>query len=499
LTQLEGTIKSNESDLVGLISSWVAASRGVNLDLGSRVSVAINQALDIRRDIARGGTFRFDVSHSAKDPDLLHALCRLLMDDCVESPRTTLDQAGPVAELISASQWPQDDLEEREGLLCSLAFAAWRAARILDLSRDVHHWESEYRRFFQGSLSWEVAETTLEAARLSREAVTEMLTSEPEAIFQALLYLKDHGEADPENVAASATWFYGSIETGLLKVPPDLHSFFLGEAARLVGNALRLVGKPADVERWTRLAEVHFRSDCNPNPALARVTLLRMALSYDQNRWNFIEKAGPELDLFFAELGMEEDRTKARIAWAASLKLTGRLEEALEILEPLRHARERIRPGLYGWVLLHSGDIHQLRGNYRLALEELIEAASLLGEGRQLTGLADVNSMISTIFRSHGLLDEALQLLKSSCEEHARLGMKSLEANNRILIAETYLAMCRPKEAELEIRATLPTLQEHAMVAETVVALNLLAEAIRRQQLEPKTPAELRGHPRQTN
>jgi hypothetical protein len=130
-----------------------------------------------------------------------------------------------------------------------------------------------------------------------------------------------------------------------------------------------------------------------------------------------------------------------------------------------------------------------------LALEELIEAANLLQEGKQMTGFANVKSMISCIYRSHGLIDQALQLLKSGCEEHARLGLATLVASDRILIAETYLAMGRPREAELEIRAAIPVLEEQGMVADAVVAVNLLREAIWRQRSASQAPNEARPKP----
>jgi tetratricopeptide (TPR) repeat protein len=372
-------------------------------------------------------------------------------------------------------------------------FVAWRAARILELSKNAQRWESAYNQIFRCSIFWGVTEAALESeAGQSHQAVAEVVASGPEAIFQALLYLRDHGEAAPEFTAQTAIQLSRSIEVGRLKLPQDLQTFFLGESARLAGISLRVIGNLVEAERWADLSETHFQNERNPSPSLARVAFLRMALAYEQSRCDLVFSSAGGLERFFAEFGMEEDRIKCRVTWAACLKLAGRFPEALEILEPLRLSRMHVRPGLYGWVLLHSGDIHQICGRYELALEELIEAANLLQEGKQLTGLSDVMGMISCIYRSHGLIDEALQLLKSGCEEHARLGLTSLVANDRILIAETYLAMGRPGEAELELRTALPALQERAMVPEAVIAVNLLREAIRRQQLEPKTLHEMR-------
>jgi tetratricopeptide (TPR) repeat protein len=182
---------------------------------------------------------------------------------------------------------------------------------------------------------------------------------------------------------------------------------------------------------------------------------------------------------------MYEDRVKCRILWAGSLKLKGLLEEALDVLEPVRQSEPQTRPELYGWVLLQSGDIQQILGNYERALKELGEAARLLREGKHYVALADINWMISCIYRANGRLEEAVALLETSRQDHARLGMKWPEAYHRILIAETYLAMGRAREAEIEIRAALPILEEQGMLADAVIAVNLLREAVRQRKLQP--------------
>jgi tetratricopeptide (TPR) repeat protein len=221
-----------------------------------------------------------------------------------------------------------------------------------------------------------------------------------------------------------------------------------------------------------------------------------LTILHEQSRCDLVVNAAPVLDRSFASLGMDEDRVKCRIVWSASLKLLGRVQEALEVLEPARQWRSKIRPELYGWILLQSGDLNQLSSNYGVALRELHEAEQLLREGKQLTGLADVDSMISCIYRSHGMLSEALQLLKRSCSEHAKLGMRSLEASNRMLIAETYLAMGRAHDAEIEIRAAIPVFEEQGMVADGVAAVNLMREARKRQRFDAEPIRDIRERPR---
>ncbi|HZI65177.1 MAG TPA: tetratricopeptide repeat protein, partial [Thermoanaerobaculia bacterium] len=262
--------------------------------------------------------------------------------------------------------------------------------------------------------------------------------------------------------------------------------YFLGEAARLIGLVLRSVGNAAEVEKWLDRAEEHFRTGVNREPGLARILIVRLTVFHNLGRADLVASAAPQLEAMFTRLGMEEERVKCRILWASSLKLAGRPQEALEVLEPVREWRATVRPALYGWVLLQSGDIHQNLGSYDRALEEFGEAARLLREGKQYVGLADLHLMMSCVYRAQGRLDEALHLLETSRQDHAHLAMTWPEGYHRMLIAETYLAMGRAKEAEIEIRAALPILEEQGMLADAVIAVNLLREAVRQRKLDPE-------------
>src|SRR5438309_8258074 len=140
----DATIRPNEPQLFELIHSWVATSRGAELQLGSDVSEVVSSAIALRREIASGRLVRLDLENQIDIADLLHALCQLLMDDCQESPQSVLDEASFTVEILKGSLWIEDDLGEREGLLCKAMFVAWRAARLLDLSRAAQLWEAEY-------------------------------------------------------------------------------------------------------------------------------------------------------------------------------------------------------------------------------------------------------------------------------------------------------------------------------------------------------------------
>ncbi len=458
------------------------------MPVGEGVAEALARASVLREQVREGAPPESNGSDPGALADLLYAACRSLMDECSDSPRVVLEDAWRIRSYSETLQWAEDDLEERAGLFCTLTFIAWRAARILGLAVEAQKCEAEYVQSFRGSLQWGVAESVFDTADVWDTSVERNLVGRgAESTFQALLYLHECGEATPRAVRSRAALFYRALQDAQGRLPTDLRSFLLGDAALLAGVMARHTGGLADAEEWATLAEGHFRGDMNPKPGLCRVVFLRLTLLYERSDCELVVKAARSLDQAFSDLGMLEDHVKCRILWAAALKIAGQPEEALVVLEPVRSIRKRIRPALFGWVLLQSGDLQQICGNDSQALEELVEAWRLLQEGKQFTGLADVKIMISSVYRSHGMLNEALQLLQSSCEEHVRLGMRSLEAANRMLIAETYLAMGRAQEAETEIRQVLPILEEQSMLPDAVVATNILREALKQQRYESKS------------
>ena len=463
---------------------------GRRLSLGPSREEVLNQASDFRERFRSSRGFSISPENHEESSEVLQAVCALLAEECTSRPGAVLEEVSDLYANLSRTTWTSDILQEREGVLCSLAFLAWRTSRVLRLTKTAQRWEAEYASVFRQTLMWEVLESVCAADDTLDVAAGPNAPCDSERIFQITLFLQDQREVIPERTLATAEAFYRLLSESELSL--DIRPFFLANAALLAGGSLRQIGRPRSVERWIELAESHLKDDPDPTASLARVSFLRLAVLHEQSRYELVTQSASALDQTFADLGMEEDRVKCRILWAASLKILGRFEEALDVLEAPRAWRHRIRSGLFGWVLLQSGDLHQLCGLHSLALKELGEAERLLREGRQLTGLADVHSMISCIYRSFGMLREALHLLKSSCYEHAKLGLKSLEAHNRMLIAETYLAMGRPHDAETEIRAAIPVFEDEGMVADAVVAVSLLREAIRRQKLEPRPVVDIR-------
>lgn len=72
--------------------------------------------------------------------------------------------------------------------------------------------------------------------------------------------------------------------------------------------------------------------------------------------------------------------------------------------------------------------------------------------------------------------------------------MRALVAYTHLVIAETLLATNRQREAEWEILAALPAIQELSLVPEGFAAAALLRESVSRRQTDPKALQDLRAH-----
>lgn len=490
MTRIKEATISTPDATFQLVAEWIDATRSENVSPGPSIDDSLRRAIDVRRRLDAGGRFAF--KDSPETPDLVHALCQILMHECMDSPQVVLRDARVIREELAQRLWEFDELAEREGLLGSLALICWRASRLLNLSREAQQWWSEYSRCFRDSLDFEATRQEWSALERWRNLQPEELqVLGPETVFRMVLHLQDELETDPQAVGSKALAIYRCLRNSPISAP-DWHSFLQGDSARLVGASLRLAGRYHEASSWLDKAESHFRCGPDPDPHLARILLLRLTIIHGLAELDPILRVAPILDRKFASLGMEEYRVKCGILWASALKLSGQPEAALVVLERLRGSTSTISPQLLGWVLSEIGDNYGICGDHERGVQALEKAADLLRREKQLTGLAQVNSMIGSIFRSRGLLSEALRLFSMSFSDYERLGMAANAAYIRLLIAETYLAMELPREAETEILEALPVLEGAGIVPDSLIGLSILREAVRRQKLDPQMIRDLR-------
>jgi hypothetical protein len=116
-----------------------------------------------------------------------------------------------------------------------------------------------------------------------------------------------------------------------------------------------------------------------------------------------------------------------------------------------------------------------------LALAAFKEGLDLLQDsGTSLAG-ADLKLYIGGVYRALGSLGDARDAYRAAQTDYAALGMRHLVAYAHLVLAELLLEMRREREAEWEIRAALPAIDEMEMVPEAFAALALLRESVGRR------------------
>jgi tetratricopeptide (TPR) repeat protein len=470
------------------VERWVSGVVIDKVPLGPSVEESLKAARTLRRNIS--ASVRPSLQPGPYAPDTLYAFCRLLMEDCSASPELVLRDALLASEFLGLQSRAFEDYE-LETLRSSLIFICWRASRLLSRSQETQHWEREYLLSLRRSTDWteqrewHLSEWWQELRPPKVRALGE------EGVFRTLIRLREEAEAEPRGVAIRSIALYRCLR-GPAIFASDLQSFFQGEAARLAGATLKTLGRYQDAARWLDKAEAHFLSGADPDPQLARTVFLRLSILYSLTNVEAVLQDAPALELTFSRLGMEDDRVKCRILWATSLKIAGRPEAALQVLDSVRDVRPEVSPRLYGWILAEAADIEAICGDFQKGMEDLRRAAEILHREKQLTGLANLNLMFGFMCRSRGLLGEAVELFKASARDYEDLGMMANAAYARLLVAETYLAMQLPRDAEAEVLKAIPIFEEEGIVADAVAALSILRESIRQQKLDPDLLRDLR-------
>ena len=275
----------------------------------------------------------------------------------------------------------------------------------------------------------------------------------------------------------------------------DERDFFLGETALLAAGSFRLLGKREETERWLDRADANFRHTVAPAAHLARVSYIRLTLRYDMRRHEEVLELVPSVALTFQKLGMHGDLTKSRFLEAMSLKELGRIDEAVAGLESLVSGEAaRVEPALCGMALVNLGDLQSGQSHFDAALSSYAQAAPLLEAGRRYSALADLKLMVAVTLRKTGHLVESLTAYRGAIDDYVGLEMATRAANVRILLAEALLEGGRSREAEWQILAALPTIDEEKMVPEGFVAMELLRGSVQQRKADPDALLELREY-----
>ena len=275
----------------------------------------------------------------------------------------------------------------------------------------------------------------------------------------------------------------------------DERDYALGEFALLASGASRVLGMREEALLWLDRAEAGFRHTMNPAPGLSNVAYSRLALRFEMGRYQHVLELAPSLESSFRKLRMESEAAKCALLLAMTLKQTGEHRKAIDFLADL-HDVPALREDapLRARILSELGDLRQLEGQLDLAMAAFQKALALL-EGRTVcSARADLKLYVGGVHRALGEPRDAELAFRSAQADYHALGMRGLVAYTHLVIAETLLEMRRDREAEWEILAALPAIDEIQMVPEAFAAAALLRESVQRRQTDPKALQELRAH-----
>jgi tetratricopeptide (TPR) repeat protein len=327
-------------------------------------------------------------------------------------------------------------------------------------------------------------------------AVTDALFSNADCVAAFCASLREEWNSAPTAVAIEATglyeWMKAAVGFGGLF---DEREYFQGEAALLTAGAHRLLGNRDLVGRWLDRAESSFRHTVNPAPLAAEVAYMRLALKYDEGQYDEVIELAPSLMSSYEKMGMAREAVKAGLLNGVTLKVSGRTSEALALLLELCGREVVIEdPQLRGHLLVDIGDVHQIEGRTEQALGVFREALPLLDEDRPSISRANLRLTVGSLCRAQNLTSDAIESFREALADLSSLQMLTRVAFVRILLADALIAMNRYREAEWELRAALPTIEEQKMVPEGFAAIALLKGSIQQRKTDPNALRELREH-----
>lgn len=451
------------------IAAWLAVTGQARPSVGLDEQEASRRADDLLSAILENRVRPESLEPNEETKQVLSIIVRRLKESILD-PGQRLHQADAVYQFIRRLRWPTDEFGEQRDLLLECAEIGWGAIGLSVTEVD------ERRR----SKKWE------QMQRFGADPIPNL-----PALIGAL---SEQLDMAPNVAARGAEDLYGRLcgrDLGLF----DEKGYFLGEISLIAGGAHRHLGNYEKCAAWVGRAQAAFLEMVNSESQLANVSYASLALSLQKHHFEEILECVPSLMRSYERLGMTAELHKAQFLRAMSLKLAGRDREAMQRFKELHSL---LSPdgdqALLGYVLIEVGSYLASNGCEAEAAAEYQRAAKLLEASGRAMALAHLRVMIGEGCRDQGNLPGALAAFRSAVDAFLRLGMATFAAYVRLFLAETLIALNCSREAEQEILAALPTIEEQKMVPEGLAAVALLKESVRRRKTDRNALRELREH-----
>jgi hypothetical protein len=327
---------------------------------------------------------------------------------------------------------------------------------------------------------------------------SELHLNEPETLLAICELLNSRMESSPSEVGEDAAWLYRYIEelaAAETRFLFDEREYYLGELAFLAGSANRFQARRDEARTWFDRAEAWFLLTANAVGDVARLAYQRLALKMEERSYEEVFRLAAPIAEIFRRERASESVVKCRFLQAASLRESGRQTEALALFsEVAKEAAEIGSDRLSSLARVAVAQIHAELGDAESALAEMSSVAPVLAKMDNRVGLAKLRWAIGNLFRRQGKLVDSINTFRSAQSEFAELGMKADVAALQLVIGDLLLELGQEAQAEWEIRAALPVIDELKMVPEGVAAFSLLRESVRRRKIDRQALRDLHGY-----
>ncbi len=465
-----------------LVQSWVVAANGQRIATGLSVAEATSRARDLL------GSMSADVLGDRPESiDILHAMCR-----CLENGEFDLGTLEFVYGLVERREWVEDEFCEQDELLARLAYIAWNDCRRSADRLAMKGWQA---RCVASVRKQEIACNFLALPFSTRSAgLNARFLVERPVLLAACVALEKSRNTQPVLALREATLTYRWLLARLrASDAPEEMSYFAGELAYSAAGCCRQLGYFREHDYWLEVARAHFSDTHNPEPMLTRLEWSRLVAVYDRHRGDEILDQIPAVTATFRRYGMEVDEIRSIFLEANVLKAVGRGFEALQRFELVESAAAIADdPLLHGLSLVALGELAALSGEPQRGFQLLKVAMPFIQKAGAPLGFGALHSVTAEVLRNEGELEAASREYGEAVTVYETAKMSFQEAYLRLLRSDTLLALGREDEAVSELTAALPVIVREGASLDSVAAIALLKESLRRKKVDPRAVAKLR-------
>jgi tetratricopeptide (TPR) repeat protein len=332
------------------------------------------------------------------------------------------------------------------------------------------------------------------AQRLER--AVELHLEDSEQLLAVAEQLRRLVEVEPARAREEAEFFYRFLEDPLRPIGVfDERDYYLGEFAYIAGGACRILARRDESRRWFELSEASFVLSHNASAHIARVAYQRLALKVEERDFGSVLELAPRWVECCSRLGLAEEALKCRFLEAHALKETERLEQAKQAFGSIKEeAKSRQLDRLAAIAGQNLFQIHAFLNEVEPAVMEAREAGVVLGRLNNRVNLAKLQLGVGYLLRSQGRPGESIEAFRDAQGQFAELEMHADVAATHLVLADLLLDAGQPAQAEWEIRAALPVIDELKLVPEGIAALSLLRDSLRRRQIDRQALRSLNGY-----